>query len=634
MLRTIQQNSDVRLLWTTVANHNNHYIASIYRNYNSNNNSKRTTQPLNKTLDERFGLGIRQRVTKKQYNNNKNADKTIEYIDIVLDDGGKRNNNDNIQYTNNTQQQNTQFIPSRSQAYNQRVRSQHRNNNFNNNDFKPPKLLATSPYELPTHETDPRAQYYITTNEECKRLIQQLQLSNIISIDTEFVDFPYYTPSLQCIQVATDNVLALIDIQLCTGNSIKQLLELLFSKLLVLHSSKLDIELLMKLATKHDCERILPTQVFDTQIACSMLGIANMISLKEMLVELLTIQLNKNETLTDWTQRPLNTNQINYALNDVRYLEQCKNILEKRLYENKRYELFALEMNKLCDQVTYQPADVNEIWRTIHQCRKLESKSVELTILRNLCIWREKLAKSIDWSPNALFKKDTMFAISLLKPKRVDELYTLQNIKRTVISKHGAEILNIVNDSINTPVEDRPVHKFDARDSDRLNFALAAMLSSYASSKATQIKINVFVLADRKDINEIASCSMQAIQTVLDIKLEQLDKIEKLAAKEVPVNDIDISTNTTTTSATASVVEPITSEIYKQKPDVSVQREIEVLLSLPVLNDWRLTSIGIELLQIATGRPIQWNNKTNEVEFSDDKNEIVNNYTTQNVIMA
>ena len=69
--------------------------------------------------------------------------------------------------------------------------------------------------------------------------------------------------------------------------------------------------------------------------------------LKDLVKEILNIELDKTEQTSDWSQKNLTKQQIQYAMNDVIYLSDLKKNLEAKLLEAKRLKTFKSIMNFL-----------------------------------------------------------------------------------------------------------------------------------------------------------------------------------------------------------------------------------------------------------------------------------------------
>ena len=69
--------------------------------------------------------------------------------------------------------------------------------------------------------------------------------------------------------------------------------------------------------------------------------------LKDLVKEILNIELDKTEQASDWGQKKLTKQQIQYAMNDVLFLSDLKKNLESKLLETKRLKTFKSIMNFL-----------------------------------------------------------------------------------------------------------------------------------------------------------------------------------------------------------------------------------------------------------------------------------------------
>ena len=62
--------------------------------------------------------------------------------------------------------------------------------------------------------------------------------------------------------------------------------------------------------------------------------------LKDLVYEILNIQLDKTEQTSDWSRKKLSKKQIEYAINDILYLSEIKKSLDEKLLNQKRLKLF------------------------------------------------------------------------------------------------------------------------------------------------------------------------------------------------------------------------------------------------------------------------------------------------------
>ena len=73
--------------------------------------------------------------------------------------------------------------------------------------------------------------------------------------------------------------------------------------------------------------------------------------LKDLVKEILNIELDKTEQTSDWSQKKLTKQQIQYAMNDVIYLSDLKKNLEAKLIEAERLKTYKSIINFLDTRV-------------------------------------------------------------------------------------------------------------------------------------------------------------------------------------------------------------------------------------------------------------------------------------------
>ena len=161
-----------------------------------------------------------------------------------------------------------------------------------------------------------------------------------VSIDTETLGLNIKRDRLCLIQLKneTDQNIYLIkfdeDLSPKLSKNIKILLE---NKSLtkIFHYGRFDMAVLkqnLKINVKN---------IFCTKVASKLTRTySSKHGLKDLVYELLDIQLDKTEQSSDWSKKKLTKKQIEYAMNDVLYLSKIKNSLNEKLIIQKRFKLF------------------------------------------------------------------------------------------------------------------------------------------------------------------------------------------------------------------------------------------------------------------------------------------------------
>ena len=172
-----------------------------------------------------------------------------------------------------------------------------------------------------------------------------------ITIDTETLGLNIKRDRLCLIQLRNESnkkvYLIKFDKDISPANS-KNIKSLLEDKSLtkIFHYARFDMAVLKENLN------INVRNVFCTKIASKLTRTySSKHGLKDLVREILNIELDKTEQTSDWSQKKLTKQQIQYAMNDVIYLSDLKKNLEAKLLEAKRLKTFKSIMNFLDTRV-------------------------------------------------------------------------------------------------------------------------------------------------------------------------------------------------------------------------------------------------------------------------------------------
>ena len=224
----------------------------------------------------------------------------------------------------------------------------------------------------------------IQTTSQLESHLKKINSDSRLAIDTEFKRINTYYPELCLVQIATTHSAECIDV--LSINDLEPLFEKLYHNETewVVHSARQDIEALYHLSNR------IPSSLFDTQIAASLLNYPLQISYQALTEILQDVQLDKSFTRFDWTTRPLPVNVIEYALDDVRYLLPNFKTLEHELTISKKIQWLDEETRFLLDQELYEPS-IEQICYKTKGLSQLEKKFQDQAI--KLAAWRENNAQ-------------------------------------------------------------------------------------------------------------------------------------------------------------------------------------------------------------------------------------------------
>ena len=254
----------------------------------------------------------------------------------------------------------------------------------------------------------------IDRSDDLAALVARLATHDFVAVDTEFMRENTYWPELCLIQIASVDEAAAID-PMADGIDLQPLLDLMVNNhdvLKVVHAGGQDLEIIHNLTAK------MPVPLFDTQIAAMALGYGEQIGYSNLIESMLGHALDKGARFTDWSRRPLDERQIDYAIGDVTHLATIFPKMVAKLKKTGRGAWLDEEMERLADPSSFA-FEPSEAWRRL----KLPSRNpTVLGRLKALAAWREVEARGKNLPRGRIVKDDTLADIAGHPPKSQDDL--------------------------------------------------------------------------------------------------------------------------------------------------------------------------------------------------------------------
>jgi ribonuclease D len=334
-------------------------------------------------------------------------------------------------------------------------------------------------------------QHIITSTAALAALAERLAAAPAIGLDTEFLRERTYRAELCLIQVSDSNEAACVDPLALTDLAPLARVLTAAQTVKVMHASRQDIEVLLPAAG-------FMQPVFDTQIAAALTGLPAQIGYGELVRRVLGRELPKGHTRTDWTQRPLSPEQIEYALDDVRYLLPLKSQLEEQLDQLGRGEWLQQELAELGDATGFA-IDPSRAWLRVKGLRGLDPGRTRLA--RELAAWRERRAVDRNRPRGWILDDAVLREVVQRVPRTLEALGVIADMPRAVVERSGAEILKLVQDAeIANPPPALPAR---TRPDPSLT-ALVKKLSVVNQATAAELSLSPEVLATRRDLEQLA----------------------------------------------------------------------------------------------------------------------------------
>ncbi|MFM8284941.1 MAG: ribonuclease D [Planctomycetaceae bacterium] len=248
----------------------------------------------------------------------------------------------------------------------------------------------------------------IASDEALDRLVRRLADQPHVAFDTEFVSEHTYRSHLCLVQVAAPGTLAVIDT--LAVRDLDRFWELFLDprRTTIVHAGREEMGFIL-----HALDRR-PARLFDVQVAAGLVDHEYPAGYGALVRRVLNVQTNKGETRTDWRKRPLSQAQLDYALDDVRYLEAVWRSLDDRLVRYGRRAWMDEEMTTWQDDVA--ESFTRKRWRRISGLNGLSRR--ELAVARELWHWRDAIAEERDMPPKRVLRDDLL--VELCKRRNAD----------------------------------------------------------------------------------------------------------------------------------------------------------------------------------------------------------------------
>ncbi|WP_298197334.1 ribonuclease D [Novosphingobium sp.] len=260
----------------------------------------------------------------------------------------------------------------------------------------------------------------ITTTAALADLCERLSKADFICVDTEFMRENTYWPELCLIQIADTEEAAAID-PMAPDIDLSPLLDLLVDNedvLKVFHAGGQDVEIIYNLTGKT------PHPIFDTQIAMMAVSQSEQIGYSNLVESWLGISIDKGARFTDWSRRPLDARQIDYAIGDVTHLSKIFPKILKRLIKTGRGQWLDAEMEKLADPENYRN-DPDTAWERI---RASGRNPAMLGRLKALAAWREHEAQDKNIPRGRIARDETLADIASHPPRQQADLAKVRGL--------------------------------------------------------------------------------------------------------------------------------------------------------------------------------------------------------------
>ena len=345
----------------------------------------------------------------------------------------------------------------------------------------------------------------VQTAESLEELLQLLPNVEYVALDTEADSLHHYYEKVCLIQLSLAGrnfiVDPLIDLD------IKPLLELLSHSKLMLHGGEYDLRMLRSsFDYKHK------SKVFDTMLAAQILGLEKLglINLVELV---LGLNLSKRGRKSDWSRRPLSSEQLAYACDDTRYLERIACCLHTRLEKLNRLDWHRESCRRMIALTANSrpPKDPDRVWR-VKGHRNLNPR--QLAVLRSVWQWREEHAGAADLPPFKIVGNTTLIDLAEWSTTPAVKKGKWPRLPRKISGRTMEKLEEAVKYGLQQPDSELPRHKQRCYEAPADRTKVEALRDECAKI-ASEYEIETSVLAPRSMLEAIVNSNARTVQQIM-----------------------------------------------------------------------------------------------------------------------
>jgi ribonuclease D len=183
------------------------------------------------------------------------------------------------------------------------------------------------------------------------------------------------------------------------------------------------------------------------------LGQGEQIGYSNLVDSWLGISVDKGARFTDWSRRPLDARQIEYAIGDVTHLAAIFPKMLERLRKTGRGAWLDQEMERLADPANYAN-DPDLAWKRV---RVSGRKPDMLGRLKALARWRELEAQAKDLPRGRIVKDETLGDLAGNPPRKQADLAKVRGLSATWAGNDiGARLMQALADAQPLSIDELP----------------------------------------------------------------------------------------------------------------------------------------------------------------------------------
>ena len=222
-------------------------------------------------------------------------------------------------------------------------------------------------------------------------------------------------------------------------------------------------------------------------------------SLASLYERFLGVRVGKGDRLTDWLQRPLTEDQLNYAATDVVHLLEIHSMLTEDLLGRGRLQ-WAMDECENQRARSRGQREPQEAYRRIKEARQLRGKAK--SVVQAVAAWRERRAAELDIPVRYVLSDIAVLGIAQRPPRSRRDLEKIRGFDRGIREDVASQLIDVVGRALDDPTP-QPTEAIVSTTLDRDLRPAVALISAWISQMSRDLEIDGTLLATRGDLEAL-----------------------------------------------------------------------------------------------------------------------------------
>lgn len=334
---------------------------------------------------------------------------------------------------------------------------------------------------------------YITEQSALESFCSRMASSPVVAFDTEFVSEDAYEPELCLLQVACGKRFAIIDP--LALDDVQPFWDAITGAghVTVVHAGHQEFQFCLAATGKR------PENWFDVQIAAGFVGLEYPAAYRTLIAKLLGKKIAKGETRTNWRRRPLTKRQLQYALQDVTFLEPLYREVSRRIDELGRAHWLEEELHLW--QKKWEGVGRSEPWRRISGAARLQRR--QLAIVRELWQWRDAVARQRNCPARRVLRDDLILELAKRQSPDVQRIRMVRGLEHRHLKRSLGDVAACVERALQLPENECPEQAPPLRSQNSELQLLGQFLGVVLSSLCREAQIAPSLVGTTQDLRDL-----------------------------------------------------------------------------------------------------------------------------------